>query len=423
MSQDRARVAVVGGGVSGIVSAYLLSRRYDVTLYERSDYLGGHTNTIEIPSGPDKGIAVDTGFIVLNDHTYPNFHRFLSQLNVPVRYADMSFSFSCDNTGLEYCSRTLASLFAQRRNIVNPRFLKMLYDVPRFWKAGAADLASGAAQKKTLKEWLHQHRLTGAVATDYLIPISAAIWSSPDTHMMEFPAHTFLHFFKNHGLLGYLNQPRWQTVVGGSYQYVKAFAAQFPGTIKLSTAVRSIRAEGAGVVVADSKGESQRYADVVVAAHADEVLPILENASAIERDIFTPWAYERNHTVLHTDVRFLPRTKRAWASWNYRREVGEVGSEPVSVTYYMNGLQGFSAQEQYCVTLNPRAPIDPSKIVYQVEYTHPCYTVAAVAARDRIAAELRDSHIHFVGSYFGFGFHEDAVSSAVRMAQRFGIAL
>ncbi|NDC37355.1 MAG: FAD-dependent oxidoreductase [Proteobacteria bacterium] len=423
MSEQRQSIAVVGGGVSGIVSAYLLSRRFDVTLYERSHYLGGHTNTIEITAGPDKGIAVDTGFIVLNDRTYPNFHRFLEQLKVPVRYADMSFSFSCEHSGLEYCSRTVAALFAQRRNLLNPRFLKMLYDVPRFWKVAEADLASGTAQQKTLREWLTHHKLTGAVASDYLIPISAAIWSSPDTQLMDFPAHTFLHFFKNHGLLGYLDQPRWQTVVGGSFQYVKTFTAQFSGTLRLSTAVRSIRPEGAGVVVTDSAGESKHYDHAVIAAHADEVLPLLENASGKEREIFSPWGYQKNHTVLHTDTRLLPRTERAWASWNYRRELGEDGSKPVSVTYYMNGLQGFAAEQHYCVTLNPRTSIDPQKVIYEVTYTHPCYTVAAVAARDRIATELREGHLHFVGSYFGFGFHEDAVSSAVRMAQRFGIEL
>lgn len=419
----REKIAVVGGGVSGIVSAYLLSRKFDVTLYEKNAYLGGHTNTIELKQGPDAGLAIDTGFIVLNDKTYPNFHRFLEQLKVPVRFADMSFSFACQRSGLEYCSRTIPALFAQPTNLFNPRFLKMLYDVPRFWRVGAADLDSGFARQKTLRAWLEHHKLKGAVVSDYLIPISAAIWSSSDTQMLEFPAHTFLEFFRNHGLLGYLNQPRWQTVIGGSFSYVKAFKAQFAGTIKLGAAVRGVRREGGQIVVSEDSGQSQRYSQVVIAAHADQVLGLLENPLPIESELFSPWCYEVNHTVLHTDTSFLPRTRRAWGSWNYRREIGEDGSEPVSVTYYMNGLQGFEAQNHYCVTLNPRNPIDPSKIIYQVDYTHPSYTVEAIAARERMERELQASGIHFAGSYFGFGFHEDAVKSAVKMAERFDIYL
>ena len=410
------KIAVIGGGVAGIVAAHLLQRQHSVTLYEANDYLGGHTNTVTVPTGPDAGVGIDTGFIVLNDWTYPNFHRFLAELGVGWRYSDMCFSFHCRESGLQYGSSNFDSIFAQRRNLLNLPFLKMLRDVQRFWRVALTDLESNAVQYETLREFLTRHRLTGRVMHDYIVPISAAIWSSSNQEILDFPARTFLHFYRNHGLLAYLKQPRWQTVVGGSSAYVAAFRAQFSGQIRLATPVQSLRRDDLGVDVIDNRGECERFDRVVIAAHADQALTMLEAPSPLERELLGCWRYNLNRTVLHTDPAFLPPTRRAWASWNYSREPGEHGSGPVSVTYHMNRLQGLRCAREYCVTLNPRREIEAERIVKAIDYTHPVFTVAALRSQERLCELNGQQNTWFCGSYFCFGFHEDAVRSGLAVA-------
>jgi predicted NAD/FAD-binding protein len=332
----------------------------------------------------------------------------------------MSFSLWDRATGFQYGSRNLNHLFAQRRNIFNPRFLKMMLDVRKFWEAAATDLRAGELGDETLRHWLDRHNLHGGIAEDYLIPISAAIWSSPSVALMDFPIVTFLNFFKNHGLLKYFEQPRWQTVAGGSFSYVKKFREVFRGTIHCNAGVQKISRTPDAVRVKTAQGEDQ-FDQVVLAVHADQVLPLLDAPTAAEASAFEPWKYQVNETILHTDCSYLPPLKRAWASWNYIRESGEDGQRPVSLTYHMNNLQGFLSQNQYCVTLNPRRPIDPKKIIKTIHYTHPVYTPAAMRSQAVISGFRGDCRTWYAGSYLGFGFHEDAAKAAAAVAKKLGV--
>ncbi len=425
MQSEKKRIIIVGSGVTGIVASLLLSEKYEVTVLEAAQRLGGHTNTIEHTDSEGKRVAIDTGFIVLNDRTYPTFHRFLKRIGIEARYADMSFSLSCSTTGLEYASRNLDALFAQRRNLYNRRFLKMLLDLRRFWKMGEATLAD-ASDSQTLREWLALHRFQGSIIDDYLLPISCAIWSSPPVGLFDFPVRTFLSFFKNHGLLGYIDQPKWQTIVGGSYQYIKRYCELYTGKLVTDAPVVSVKRKQVGgdsFVEVQTTHQAYEADQVVFCCHADRILPILQDASPLEKQAFGPWRYQNNPTYLHTWSGFMPENRRAWASWNYRREDGEDGTKPVSVTYHMNCLQGLSSKDQYYVTLNPRVAIPEQHLIRAITYDHPVYTPEAVAGRELIRSHNGENNTWYAGSYFGFGFHEDAVRSAVDVAESLGCTL
>jgi predicted NAD/FAD-binding protein len=413
-------IAVIGGGVAGITAAYYLSKKYRVTLYEGETRLGGHTNTVVLDKGPDAGFGIDTGFIVLNDKTYPCFHRFLAELNVPVRFANMSFSFHCEKTKISYGSLNLDMLFAQRRNLANVRFLKMLYDVRRFWKHARNTLNAGVPATYSLNDFLNEYHLTGDVKERYIIPIGAAIWSSSKEGMEDFPAETFLRFFEKHGLLGYLNQPHWQTVVGGSHSYLQAFTKVFSGEIKLDARVKQISRADTEIRITCNDGSTHTHDYLVCATHADQVLPMLTDATEQERTVLGPWHYEKNITVLHTDSSILPPERRAWASWNYRKILGERGDEPVSISYYMNLLQGISSKTPYIVTLNPRNPIDATLSIKEIIYHHPSYTRETLASQKSLHTIQGSRRTWYCGSYFGFGFHEDAVASSFNVAALLG---
>jgi predicted NAD/FAD-binding protein len=424
MSETKLRIAVIGGGVAGIVASYLLSRHHEVTLIEKNAYVGGHTNTVLLGGGPDEGKGIDTGFIVLNDKTYPFFSLFLKQLGVAVRFADMSFSVFCEKTGLQYASRNFNALFAQRRNLLRPAFLGMLTEMPRFWRVARAQLDTESHPGESLAEFLARHKFSSALVEDFIKPLGAAIWSSPAKGIEEFPANTFLKFFENHGWLSYSNQPRWQTVIGGSHVYVHAFRSLFKGTIVTGMpAVQVLRSPQQKPLVLFEGGRKEVFDKVVLAAHADESLALLGDPSAEERALLGAWSYSRNPTYLHTDESFLPPLRRAWASWNYRREIGENGSEPVSVTYDMTHLQGLSTSQRYLVTLNPRRSIREDKIIKAIDYTHPVYSPRSVASQPALRALSGTRDTYYCGSYFGYGFHEDAVASAVEVARRFSISL
>lgn len=409
------KIGVIGGGAAGIVSAYLLSTRSQaqVTLIEGARALGGHTNTVTIPHGVDAGTPVDTGFIVLNDRTYPTLHGFLSELRVPVRAAEMSFSFACDVTGLVYGSRDLGMIFAQRRNVVSPSFMKMLWDIRRFWQAAERDIKNGTVGYITLREYLERHQLTGRMMHDYIIPISAAMWSATVKDIAEFPALTFLRFFKNHGLLSYKDQPQWQTVIGGSAAYLRAFERAFSGKIVLSDPVVAVTRRDTGIEVVRESGTTEMFDQIVVATHADQALQVLANPTSEETTVLGAWRYQSNHCILHTDARCLPNSRRAWACWNYRREQGDLLDAPVSVTYFMNMLQGLNTQNRYFVTLNPRTLPDAHSVVKEITYKHPVYSLAALKSQEALPTINGHHGIWYCGSYHGFGFHEDAVRSAV----------
>ena len=316
------RIAVVGGGVAGITAAHLLQRRHQVTLFEKNATIGGHTHTIQIPDGPDAGTPVDTGFIVLNDRTYPLFNRLLEQLGVSIQPSDMSFSYFSEDTNFQYASRNINSLFAQRRNYFDPGFLRLLLEILRFNRLVRRDLLQERLEGLTLGAFLERFRFSARFRDQYILPMAAAIWSSPDAEVADFPMATFARFFHNHGLLTVRDQPQWYVVKGGSQAYVRAFIDQFAGDLQPGTPADRIRRTDTAVVIQLTDGSQLTYDHVVIAAHADEAYRLLEDPTAEERDLLGPWRYSRNRVVLHTDRRFMPSNRRAWASWNYTRETG-----------------------------------------------------------------------------------------------------
>ncbi len=417
------QVAVVGGGVAGIVSAHLAAQHHRVSLFEAAPYLGGHTNSILLTDGPDAGHAIDTGFIVLNDRTYPNFHKFLRCLDVPVRYADMSFSYYSEQDDLIYGSRTLAHLFCQYRNLARPLFYRLVEGIFRFWRAAERAHRLHELEGQTLGQFLERANIPSVTQEHYILPMAGAIWSAPAEEMANASAESTVHFFKNHGLLGYRDQPRWQTVVGASFSYVKAFQKVFRGELRLGSGVSKIIRHADRVELVLSGGERRSFDYVVVAVHANQVLPLLSPASDDERRLFGAWDYKTNLTVLHTDVSHLPPLKRAWASWNYRRERARKNQGGVPITYNMNLLQGLDLQETYCVSLNPERAIDPKRIVKEIQYRHPVFSTAAIESQKQLNRHAGENRTFFSGSYHGFGFHEDAVRSAVRVGAFFSGAL
>ncbi|BCA79297.1 FAD-dependent oxidoreductase [Desulfuromonas sp. AOP6] len=427
MTQDHARpgqrIAVIGGGVAGIVAAHLLQERHEVTLFEKNDYLGGHTHTIEIKEGPDAGAAVDTGFIVLNDRTYPLFQTFLKRLGVATRDSEMSFGFQCHQSGLVYAGTNLNGLFAQRRNLFSPTFFRFLQEIGRFNRQASLDLEGGTVHTVTLREYLAHWGYSRFLVDNYLVPMAAAIWSTPAVQIGDFPAVSFLNFFRNHGLLSFRNRPIWKTVVGGSHAYVKAFSGKFRGQLHLRSSVRAIERRPEGVQVTLADGEVLSFDHVVLAAHADQNLAMLKDPSLLETRLLSPWRYQKNHTVLHTDSSLLPRRRSAWAAWNFTRERETEQDRPVFVTYYMNRLQGLRTSRDYCVTLNRRDPFDPATVIAEMDYHHPLYDFDAMATQRELPDLNGKQRTFFCGSYFGYGFHEDAVRSGVAVAKSFGISL
>lgn len=415
------KVAVIGSGVAGVVAAWELSKAgWEVVLYEKEGRLGGHTHTVVVEDGPDAGTPVDTGFIVCNDRTYPNFHRFLAELGVAWRWSDMSFGYHDENTGLQYAGTDLSGLFAQRGNALSPSFWRLLAGIVRFNAPALADLERGALSGLTLGEYLARRGFGRAFTEHYILPIGAAIWSTGLDGMLAFPAETFVRFFKNHGLLSLTDRARWQTVVGGSHSYLKAFRARFKGEILSGAPVESLRRLGEGGVEVRARGAAPRRFDrAVVAAHADEALALLDDPSPEERELLGAWSYSKNRVLLHNDAALMPSNPRAWASWNYRRARGEDGSGPASLTYDMNRLQGLKTARPWLVTLNPRREPAPGTLVREFSYAHPVYTFRSLRTQARLPALNGARATWFCGSYFGYGFHEDAVKSALAAARDF----
>lgn len=416
-------VAIIGGGVSGIVTAYLLQQKHQVTLFEQNNYLGGHTNTIEIQDGPDAGLAVDTGFIVLNDRTYPLFEKFLARLGVATRDSEMSFGFQCKQSGLVYAGNTLNGLFAQRRNLVSPSFYRFLLEIGRFSSQARRDLETDAVPRETLGEYLQRGRFSRFMIDNYLLPMAAAIWSTPTLKVADFPAKAFLGFFNNHGLLAFRNRPQWKTVVGGSYSYVKAFQKSFTGDIRLNADIDKISRTEEGVMLLFKDGRREIYDKAIIATHADQALQLLDDPNADEQRLLSPWKYQQNTTVLHSDTGILPAQKAAWAAWNFTRESAEQDREPVFVSYYMNCLQGFRSDKNYCVTLNRAEGYQPGTVIKEISYQHPLYTFSSLDTQRELAKLNGQHNTWFCGSYFGYGFHEDAVRSAAAVGKEFGVSL
>lgn len=410
-STNRPTVAVIGGGVSGIVAAHLLQKNHEVTLFEQHPTLGGHTNTISIEQGPDAGLAVDTGFIVFNEATYPLFIQLLDELQVPSRETEMSFGFHCRQSGLVYAGNTFNGLFAQRVNLINPRFYGFLLEIGRFGRLATMDLHTGD-DLGTLEDYIARHRFSPFMVDHYLKPMAAAIWSTPTERVGQFPALSFLAFFRNHGLLSLRHRPKWRTVTNGSHSYVQAFVQRFTGTLALGSTIDGIRRVDGGVKLRCADAPTRRFDRIVIATHADQALRLLDDPSAEEQRLLGAWSYETNHTVLHTDTSVLPPLQRAWSSWNFQRQA-TAGLHPrVYVSYWMNLLQGFHAHHQYVVSLNRPDAYPENTVIREITYHHPTYTSGSMATQALLPTLNGVRRTWFCGSYFGYGFHEDAVRSS-----------
>jgi predicted NAD/FAD-binding protein len=420
--EEQVKIAVIGAGVAGITAAYLLGKRHEVTLIERNDYLGGHTNTITVQEDGHE-VAVDTGFIVCNPRTYPLFYRLLEEWGVSLRDSDMSFGFSCKRSGLGYVGPSLREFLRKPSNLFNLRLLRMIREQQRFGKRAAADLDRGALQRLTLGEYLGQIGASPFFIENYLIPIAAAVWSSPDSDMSRFPAHTFIRFLANHGMLVLRHRPQLQTVVGGSHAYVKAFRSLFRGRVLTKAPVQSVRREDDGVFVSVRDRETERFDYAVLATHADESLSLLADATDAEAEALSAWRYWENDVQLHTATSVLPVDRRLWASWNYHRRADADPATPLTMTYYMNRLQGLRSKRDYLVSLNAGEGVDPEEVIYSVLYTHPGYTARSLEAQRELREMNGSRRTFFCGAHMRYGFHEDAVASAVDVTRHFGIDL
>ena len=411
------RIAVVGTGISGLVSAWLLQREHDVSVFEARDRIGGHTNTVDVRVG-GASYAIDTGFIVHNDRTYPNLQRIFSELGVRTKATNMSFSVREDRTGLEYSSQ---AVLARRRNTLNPRVLRMTRDILRFNRA-AEQLLSEGDQSTTLGELLEAQGYSRPFIDLYIVPMGASIWSTDPKSMMGFPAHTFVRFLINHGLTRLVDRPQWFVVEGGSRAYVERMIAPFSDRIRLSTPVERIARDTGGVDITVCGRPTERFDRVVIAAHSDQALRMLEDPSDVEREVLGNIQYKENDAVLHTDTSLLPSTKRAWASWNYL--VPARPEEKVIVTYDMNALQQIDgAPATFCVSLNPGDRVDPSRVLYRTKYAHPLYTAESVAAQARFDEVSGPRNTYYCGAYWRYGFHEDGVISALAVAKKLGVTI
>ena len=414
------KIAIIGSGISGLTAAYLLNRQHDISVFEASSWVGGHTHTVDVQvDGRD--YAIDTGFIVFNDWTYPNFIELLKQLDVGYQPTEMSFSVCDPVSGVEYNGNTLNSLFAQRRNLLSPAFWGMLRDILRFNREAVDDLQQQRiASDLSLGSYLQQRGYGERFIQHYIVPMGAAIWSMSLADMLNFPLQFVLRFFKNHGLLSVTDRPQWQVIKGGSNSYVAPLSASFAERIRLQCAVQRVERDATGVTLHSSAG-SERFDKVVFACHSDQALQLLAEPSATEQQILGALPYADNDVVLHTDTRLLPKRPLAWASWNYR--LGGPTSQPAALTYNMNILQGLQSDTTFCVSLNQTAAIDPSKILARYTYAHPQYSLAGVAAQARWEELLGAKHSYFCGAYWANGFHEDGVISGLRVARAFGEAL
>jgi uncharacterized protein len=400
------RVAVIGAGVSGLGAAYLLARAYEVELFEQSERPGGHVNTIE-----HRGLGLDTGFIVHSAQNYPYLGRLFSELGVHTQDSEMSFSVSCGDCGLEWSGKRP---FAQRRRLGDPRFGRFLVEVGRWLRTARSTLDE--SEGISLRQYVDRHGYSSRFRTHFLVPLTSALWSTAPERALDFPAAYAIRFFEHHGMLGF-GRFRWRTVTGGSRTYVRALLERFPGTVHLGLPARELRRTADGVEVRTADGELRRFDRAVVATHGDQGLALLADPSDEERSALGAFRYTANDATLHTDERFLPRTRAARASWNYAVN----GSVRPAVTYYLNRLQRLETDEHYCVTLNRAAEIDPERVVMQTVYEHPLYTLDTLRGQREAEALQGLRHTAYAGAYLGNGFHEDGLASGVRAAATFGV--
>tara|TARA_A100001035_G_scaffold54162_1_gene39798 strand:+ start:1 stop:1248 length:1248 start_codon:yes stop_codon:yes gene_type:complete len=414
------KIAIIGSGISGLTASYLLNRKHDITLFEKNDYIGGHTHTHEIEND-NKIWNVDSGFIVYNEKTYPNFIKLLNMLGVERQLTRMGFSVKSPNKNLEYAGHSLNGLFAQRSNLFRPSFIRILGGMKRFNKEARKDLPS-LNKEMTLGEYLFKNNFSEEFINNYIIPIGAAIWSTKPSNMLNIPALFFIRFFENHGFLQILDRPKWWVIKGGSKQYVKKIISGFEKDIRLSTSVHTIvRKENSVIIKYGSNNQEEQFDAVVLATHSDQALKLLQKPTEKEKEILSLLPYQRNDAILHYDHSILPKRKLAWSSWNYFLDGNT--NDPVALTYNMNILQSLKSSKTFCVTLNKLEMVNKNKTIKNLSYEHPLFTTDGVNAQKRKREISGQNNTFYCGAYWHNGFHEDGVVSALDVCSQFGETL
>ena len=412
---NRLSIAVIGSGISALSAAWHLSRHHHVTVFERDNRLGGHSNTVDVNTG-DGSVRVDTGFIVFNPASYPNLVALFDHLGVDTPATNMTFSASLDDARYEYSGSGARGLFGQISNVASPTHWRMIADITRFFKQAAADAAS-IDLSVSLRDWLKQNRYSEAFVRNHLTPMAAAIWSTPSADVLDFPAASFMRFFANHGLLKVRNRPSWRTVAGGSRQYVQKLVADGQFEVRTDCGITGVSRQPDSVTISDCHGEQCEFDHVVIGTHADEALAMLDDAGEKESNLLGQFGYSQNLAVLHTDPAHMPKRRKLWSSWNYIERADEAGQNQLTVSYWMNALQPLKTNTDLFVTLNPAGAVDPSRVLGQFNYTHPVFNTAAMSAQQDLWDLQGRRRTWFCGSYFGYGFHEDALQSGLAVAE------
>lgn len=413
---DKKKLAIIGTGISGMGCAHYLQHAFDITVFEKANYIGGHTNTVYVDENGNS-IPIDTGFIVFNNENYPNLIKLFNDLHVPVKKTMMSFSAQILHEKIEYCGSSLNLLFAQRKNIFSPRYIKFLTQLNKFNSECLEILVDEKLQHLSIKEYCDYKKLGEDVLNWYLLPMSSALWSTPPETSSLFPAASLVRFFKNHGFLGLNTQFQWFTVNGGSEEYKKRLIAPFKERIRTNMPVTSVSKNENSVIIKTASGETFLFDKVIIATHADQAMKMLDEDFTNEKEILASFKYEKNRATLHTDVSVMPKKIKTWSSWNYCIEKTE-GKMNSACTYWMNSLQQVSKNKNYFVTINECKPINKSKIIKEIIYEHPIFTVEAMEKQKSMTLLNSNDQLYFCGSYFRYGFHEDALTSAVEVCEK-----
>ncbi|MFL5763939.1 MAG: NAD(P)/FAD-dependent oxidoreductase [Bacteroidia bacterium] len=410
------KLAIIGTGIAGMGCAHLLRNKYDLTIFEKDNYVGGHTNTITVDEDGTP-VFMDTGFMVFNFQTYPNLCELFKEIKAPIKKTDMSFSVQHTETGLEYCGSGLNGLFAQRKNIFSVRYIKMLMQISRFNKESVKILDDPKYADYPLGKYISEFGFGDDMLWKYLIPMSSAVWSTPMEEMLDFPVVSLIRFFRNHGFLGLNTQHQWYTPEGGSESYKKILIAPFKEKIQTGNGAVKVRTENGKAIVTTTDGRSHLFDKVIFASHADQTLRILESPTPDQQRLLSPFRYQPNSATVHTDESIMPGTRRTWSSWNYRIE-NRNGKQVPSTIYWMNSLQGVSKKKNYFVSINAiPGTVDPKKVISVIDYEHPLFDVAAMQAQNELHKLNEAGPLYFCGSYFKYGFHEDAYKSAVDLCR------
>ena len=414
------KIAVVGAGISGLTAACVLSRRHDVTVFEAADRIGGHTHTVTVREN-GQSLAIDTGFIVFNEQNYPNLCRLFDQFDVGSRESNMSFSVHREDSALEYNGSSVNTLLSQRRNAVSPRFWSMLADILRFHRVAQKAIDDGLDDYTTVETFARATKFGDAFVENYLLPLGASLWSCNAKRFRQFPMRFVIEFLQNHKMLQVNGRPQWKTVVGGSEKYLKRITQEFRDRIQLNSVVQSVIRSGVRVDITTRKGDTHTFDEVILATHADQSLTVMNEKDEQETAILTHFPYQPNDVVLHTDTNLMPQNRRAWAGWNYR--IPAVTTNAVTVTYNMNILQGLDSERTYCVSLNQSNRVQSHKILKRIRYSHPLFIPGRSEAQALHSEMIRRRGVSYCGAYWGYGFHEDGVVSALRVCESFGMGL